>query len=66
MTIIFDDDNDDSDKFGGGHSNKTHTPIIAFKQKDSNLKTFGHSSKENCRKLPLIKQEAFEFLCKRI
>ena len=52
-----DRDEDDNDKKGGGHSNKTHTSVVAFKEKDSNLKTFGHSSKENCKKLPFCNKE---------
>lgn len=31
---------DDNDDHKGGHSNKTHTPIIAFKQKDGDIKAF--------------------------
>jgi transposase-like protein len=31
---------DDNDNHNGGHSNKTHTPIIAFKQKDGDIKAF--------------------------
>jgi transposase-like protein len=30
----------DDDNHKGGHSNKTHTPIIAFKEKNGNLKAF--------------------------
>jgi hypothetical protein len=30
----------DDDNHKGGHSNKTHTPVIAFKEKNVNLKAF--------------------------
>lgn len=33
-------DSNDNDKKGGGHSNKTHTLIIAFKQKSDDIKAF--------------------------
>ncbi len=33
-------DSNDNDKKGGGHSNKTHTPIITFKQKGGDIKAF--------------------------
>ena len=31
---------DDDDNHKGGHSNKTHTPIIAFKEKNGDIKAF--------------------------
>jgi transposase-like protein len=31
---------DDDDNHKGGHSNKTHTPVIAFKEKNGDLKAF--------------------------
>ncbi len=34
------DRDDDNDRKGGGHSNKTHTSIVAFKEKDGDLKAF--------------------------
>jgi transposase-like protein len=32
-----DRDEDDNDRRGGGHSNKTHTSVVAFKQKVGNV-----------------------------
>lgn len=33
-------DNDDEDNHKGGHSNKTHTSVVAFKQKGGDIKAF--------------------------
>ena len=33
-------DRDDDDKKGGGHSNKTHTSVVAFKEKGGDVKAF--------------------------
>jgi len=35
-----DRDEDDDDKKGGGHSNKTHTSVVAFKEKGGDIKAF--------------------------
>ena len=35
-----DTDEDDNDKRGGGHSNKTHTSVVAFKDKGRDIKAF--------------------------
>ncbi len=35
-----DRDEDDNDKKGGGHSNKTHTSVVAFKEKGGDIKAF--------------------------